>query len=198
MKSTELVANAIAYLQVTTCYDKGFWCQSMTQSEYDRILKMYPDNAKYGNAKYIGSNVYAADCICFIKQLLGGGTVNKRLTYGQMAANPVGDCTNQGFYNKLYDCCAPDQAMPGYGLATTGHAALYIGNGQWVDFNYNGSQNGIKLHTGFAGTNFKCGKIPGVAYESPDPEPKPEPIVKTEKEIIDGFLAFLRDSYLNS
>lgn len=191
MTNNELVANALEYLNASTCYEKGFWCQKMTQSEYDRILKMYPNNSKYGNQNLINSDVYAADCICFVKQLLAGGKVGKRLSYAQMASNPVGDCTNLMFYDKLYDCCNTSEALPGYGLATSGHAALYVGNGQWLDFNFSGDQNGIKLHTGFSGTNFKCGKIPGVSYESKTP------VVKTEKEILLNFCEYLVSMYLN-
>ena len=170
MTNKELVANAVAYLQKSTCYLKGFWCQWLTKSEYDRVNAQYKGaNDKYCNTGLIGTGAYAADCICWIKQLLAGGNVNRRLSYSEMSSNPLGDCTNETFYNKLYDCCEPDKAMPGYGLATKGHAALYVGNGQWLDYNYTTGQNGIALHTGFAGTDFKCGKIPGIAYENPEP-----------------------------
>ena len=192
MTNKELVANAVAYLQVTTCYEKGFWCEYMSQAEYDRVLKMYPSNSNYGKEKYINTGVFAADCICWLKQLLGGGTVTRRLSYQQMAANPLGDCNNQRFYDSLYDCCEPSQALPGYGLATTGHAALYVGNGQWMDYNFTGSQNGAALHTGFSGTSFKCGKIPGVSYEND------EPIVDTERAILERFTDWLIDLYLKS
>ena len=170
MTSKELVANAVAYLQKTTCYLRGFWCQYDSTAEYQRVLRMYPKNATYHNEKYCNTGVYAADCICFIKQLTAGGTVSRRLSYAQMAAGPLGDCPNSdptnktGFYEKLYDLRSPAGAPAGYGLATTGHAALCIGNDQWIDFNYSGSQNGIALHTGFSGTNFRCGKIPGIEY----------------------------------
>ena len=169
MTNKELVANAVAYLQKRTCYEKGFWCQYMSTAEYNRVLAKYPDNAKYKNESLCNTDVYAADCICWIKQLLNYGSVNRRLSYQEMAANPVGDCTNKQFYDMLYDCCEPSKAMPGYALATTGHAALYVGNGQWMDFNFTSGQNGVALHTGFSGTSFKCGKIPGIAYESPEP-----------------------------
>lgn len=193
MTNKELVSNALEYLQVSTCYDKGFWCQWFTKSEYDRVNTQYNGvNDKYGNAKLVGTNVYAADCICWIKQLLNNGSVRKRLSYSEMAANPLGDCTNEAFYNKLYDCCEPENAMPGYGLATTGHAALYIGSGQWLDYNYTTGQNGIALHTGFAGTKFKCGKIPGVSYEDDTP------IVDTERAILTSFCDWLIDSYLKN
>ena len=192
LTSKELVANAVAYLQKTTCYMKGMWCERLTRSEYDFKCQQYPDNKKYGNEKYVNSDVYAADCICWLKQLLNNGNVNRRLSYSEMAANPLGDCTNKQFYDKLYDLRSPAGAPAGYGLATEGHAALCIGGDQWLDFNYSGNQNGIALHTGFSGTNFRCGKIPGIVYE----EPAPTPAVN-EKEVIDRFLAFLRDSYLN-
>lgn len=193
MTNKELVANAVEYLNKSTCYLKGFWCQWLTKAEYDRVNTQYKGaNDKYNNTGKIGTNAYAADCICWIKQLLAGGRVNRRLTYSEMASNPVGDCTNETFYNKLYDCCEPDQAKPGYALATTGHAALYIGSGQWLDYNYTTGQNGIALHTGFAGTKFKCGKIPGISYEDDTP------IVDTERAILTSFCDWLIDSYLKS
>lgn len=192
MINKELVANAVAYLQKKTCYEKGFWCQYMSTAEYNRVLAKYPDNAKYKNENLCNTDVYAADCICWIKQLLKGGNVNRRLSYAEMAANPLGDCTNQQFYDALYDCCEPSQALPGYGLATTGHAALYVGNGQWMDYNFTGSQNGVALHTGFSGTSFKCGKIPGISYENY------EPIVDTERAILERFTDWLIDLYLKS
>lgn len=192
MINKELVANAVAYLQKKTCYEKGFWCQYMSTAEYQRVLQKYPDNAKYKNENLCNTDVYAADCICWIKQLLKGGNVNRRLSYAEMAANPLGDCTNKQFYDALYDCCEPSQALPGYGLATTGHAALYVGNGQWMDYNFTGSQNGVALHTGFSGTSFKCGKIPGISYEND------EPIVDTERAILERFTDWLIDLYLKS
>lgn len=190
MTNKEIVSNAVAYLQKTTCYMKGMWCERLTQSEYDYKCKQYPDNKKYGNEKYINTDVYSADCICFVKQLLAGGNVNRRLSYGEMANNPLGDCTNKQFYYKLYDCCSPDKALPGYGLATTGHSALYVGNGQWIDFNYTSGQNGIALHTGFSGTSFNCGKIPGISYESEDP------VIDTEEQILMKFVTWQVQQYL--
>ena len=74
MTNKELVKNAIEYLNQSTCYLKGFWCQYLSKPEYDRINAQYKGaNDKYNNTKYIGTNVYAGDCICWIKQLLGGG-----------------------------------------------------------------------------------------------------------------------------
>lgn len=188
MKAAELAENGYAYLKVGTCYLKGFWGQQLTQAEYNRVLAMYPDNKKYGNAKYIGTDIYPFDCICFIKNLLAGGKVGSRLSYAQMASNPLGDCNNQTFYNKLYDCVSPMEGKAGYGLATTGHAALCLGEGRWLDVNFSGSQNGLALHNGFSGTDFKCGKIPGIDYAA---SPVPD-----EKEIITKFLNSVRDAYL--
>ena len=193
MTNREIVANAVAYLQKTTCYMKGMWCERLTQSEYDYKCKQYPENKKYGNEKYINTDVYSADCICWLKQLLNGGSVNRRLSYAEMSANPLGDCTNKQFYDSLYDCVPVEQAKPGYGLATTGHAGLYVGNGQWVDFNFTSGQNGVALHTGFTGAPvFKCGKIPGVSYEND------EPIIDTEHEILLKFCEFMIEWYLQN
>ena len=104
MTNKELVANATAYLQKTTCYMKGMWCERLTQAEYDYKVRQFPDNKKYGNEKYVNSDVYAADCICWIKQLIASGNVNRRLSYAELCSGPLGDCTNQQFYDSLYDC----------------------------------------------------------------------------------------------
>lgn len=178
MKSKELCEHAEAFATVPTCYDKGFWGQKMTQAEYDRILKMYPVNAKYGNEKYIGSDVFPFDCICFLKALLGGATTERRLSYPQMASNPVGDCTNITFKAKLKNRCMPGEAKPGYGLATDSHCALALGNGMWIDCNWDGIQNGVKIHTTGIGAFDVAGEIPGVDYEE-------------EKDEVQDFLSWL-------
>lgn len=160
-----MAGRAEEYLQVVTCYLKGFWGQRLTYNNYNRILKMYPENAGYHNTGLIMTDAYPFDCICFVKQLLGGGSVEKRLTYEEMKDQPLGDCDNIKFLQSLYDCCSPEAAGPGYGLATRNHAALCLGDGKWIDVNYTGRQNGAKLHEGFNGYGFICGKIPGVSYE---------------------------------
>ena len=105
MKAQELanIAESFTYTGIKTCYLKGFWGQRLTQQEYDRVLRMYPENSKYKNEKYIGTDVFPFDCICFVKGILGGCTPNRRISYQQMAANPIGDCTTETFAEKLYD-----------------------------------------------------------------------------------------------
>lgn len=193
MTSRELVQNASAYLSKVTCYLKGCWGQKLTQSVYQDKLRQYPENTKYNNAKYVGTDAYPFDCICFIKSLIAGGTVNNRLNYTQLSAGPLGDCTNQKFYDSLYDCVPVQNAPAGYGLATTGHAALCLGNNQWIDVNFSGNQNGAGVHSGWSGTNFKCGKIPGITYE----EPAPSPVPSDQKKILTDFCSFLIDLYLS-
>lgn len=186
MTNKELANAASDYLNVTTCYDKGFWCQYMSKAEYDRVLKMYPANAKYGNDKYINTDVYAADCICWIKQLLANGKVGRRLSYNEMAHNPLGDCTNTKFLSSLYDCITSNEPPAGYGLATESHAALSLGGGAWIDCNFSGTQNGVQMHTGGIPSYFKAGKIPGVEYDDKE----------QEREILQSFCNYLIDSYL--
>lgn len=176
MKAQELanIAESFTYTGIQTCYLKGFWGQRLTQQEYDRVLRMYPENSKYKNEKYIGTDVFPFDCICFVKGILGGCTPNRRISYQQMASNPVGDCTTETFAEKLYDLVHPGMNVPaGYGISKKGHAALSLGGGRWVDvsFDYSG-QNGAMLHTGGIPGNYVCGKIPGVDYSD---EPVPEP-----------------------
>lgn len=176
MKAQELanIAESFTYTGIQTCYLKGFWGQRLTQAEYDRILRMYPENSKYKNEKYIGTDVFPFDCICFVKGILGGCTPNRRISYQQMAKNPIGDCTTETFAEKLYDLVPPGMNVPaGYGISKKGHAALSLGGGRWIDvsFDYSG-QNGAMIHTGGIPGNYVCGKIPGVDYSDQHvPEP---------------------------
>ena len=176
MKAQELANNAREFLNVTTCYLLGFWGQYCSQAEYNRVnaelAKHNKNNDKYNNQKYINTNVYAADCVCFVKGLLGGLKVGHRVSYNQMSA-PIGDVTPEDFGKLLYDCVPPGMNVPaGYGLAKYGHAALSLGNGEWIDFSFNDYQNGAKLHTGGVPSEYKCGKIPTVDYSG---EPVPQP-----------------------
>ena len=164
MNNQELANAAKDYVTVQTCYDKGFWCQYMSKQEYARVLQMYPENARYGNEKYCNTDIYAGDCICWIKQLLGGGRVGRRLTYNEMSHNPVGDCTNKQFKAKLYDLIKTSTPPAGYGLATDSHTALSLGDGNWIDCNYGNGQNGVLVHSGGVPDYFTIGKIPGVEY----------------------------------
>lgn len=174
----DLTERAVAFANApySTCYLKGFWGQLLTEAEYNRIGKMYPENFTYHNSKYIGTDVFPFDCICFIKALLAGASVNKRITYTEMAANPLGDCPNSdpvhgtGFLEQLYDCVDPKTAPAGYGLATSGHAALSLGNGKWIDANYGKGQNGVVIHTSGISMFKKAGKMPGINYESETPK----------------------------
>ncbi len=176
MKAQELanIAESFTHTGIQTCYLKGFWGQRLTQQEYDRVLRMYPENSKYKNEKYIGTDVFPFDCICFVKGILGGCTPNRRISYQQMAKNPIGDCTTETFAEKLYGLVPPGMNVPaGYGISKKGHAALSLGGGRWIDvsFDYSG-QNGAMVHTGGIPGNYVCGKIPGVDYSD---EPVPEP-----------------------
>jgi hypothetical protein len=181
MKAQELANNAREFLKVQTCYLLGFWAQYCSQAEYDRVnseLKRHgKNNDKYNNQNYINSNVYAADCVCWIKGLLGGLRVGHRIGYGAMAA-PIGDVTPEEFSDKLYDVIERPvsgnymNVPAGYGIAKPGHAALSLGNGEWADYSYNSSQNGVRLHTGGIPRAYKCGKIPTIDYsDQPVPEP---------------------------
>lgn len=182
MTGQELAKNAEAYEQVLTCYLKGFWGQKLTYNSYNRIGKLYPVNASYHNEKYIMTDVFPFDCICFIKSLMAAGTINHRVSWEELKANPIGDCDNISFQKMLYDCCDPEKGKPGYGLATRNHAALCLGDGRWIDVNFNGSQNGVKIHEWFSGYGFICGKIPGVTYES---EPLPTPGTTKYSAVLD-------------
>ena len=170
MTAKELCIIAESFADAKTCYLKGFWMQYLSRSEYDRILKMYPVNAKYGNDKYIGDkDMYPADCICFIKGILGGARIGNRITYAQMKGNPVGDCTNIQWKEKLQkNPVSVTNAPAGCGLATNNHAGISLGNGRWIDCNFSGSQNGVAVHTSGIEVFDTAGFIPGVEYVESD------------------------------
>lgn len=165
MKASDLVRRAKEYLNVCTCYSKGWWCQNPTVDEWNRINKMY-DNTKYGSLKLIqdGKNPYIADCVCWVKQLLGNGSINNRLSYDQMKNNVtgMGDFNNQKLYDNTVD---EKDRLPGMVVCSTGHCGIYIGkNDQWLDCNFDGKgQNGVALRTGIP-SGYKVGKIKGVDY----------------------------------
>ena len=190
IKAEELSKRAREFLNVKTCYLKGFFGQPLTQAEYDRVLKLYPDNAKYNNEAYIGSGAYAFDCVCFVKFLVSNGSVGNRISYAQLKASPIGDCTTQAFMSGLTECVEPAKAPAGYGLATAGHAAISLGGGMWIDANKNATQNGIALHTTGIERFTRAGKIKGIDYETP------EPIIPAEREILEKFTTWLIEQYL--
>ena len=195
MKSKELVEHAYDFYASVNCYLKGFWNQKLTQSEYDRVNRQYGyANDKYGNQKYVGTDCNASDCICFVKCLLAGGTPKRRLSYQEMKANPLGDCTTEQFYNALYDCVSATDTIPeGYGIASKGHAGITLGNGLWMDCNWDGrTQNGLAIHsTNPVLEGYRVGKIPGVTYESE------QPVINTEKEVLENFCNWLIAQYIN-
>lgn len=194
MTNKELAAMAERFTNFTNCYLKGFWGQKITKAEYDRVNAMY-NNDRYNNQKYIGTDCFAFDCICFVKALLAGATPQRRLTYSEMKSNPLGDCSNPTFYEKLYDCLGKEDEIPaGYGVASTKHAALTLGNNRWIDCNFTGTgQDGLAIHTGNpAALGYKVGKIPGVTYESPEPEPI------DEKAVLERFAKWAINEYLNA
>lgn len=190
MKASDLCMIAKSILSRKNGYLKGFWGQyggtkGDPNSEYNRVLRMYPDNKKFNNEDIAcDKEAVCFDCICMVKAILGGFTSNplNRISYSQMAANPVGDCTTQSFKKKLYETCSPKDAKAGYGLATDGHAAIALGSGMWIDCNYSGSQNGVALHTTGIERFDVAGKIPGVEYD-------------VEYDDVKDFLNWLYDSY---
>lgn len=163
MTGKELANNAAAFNAVPNFYEYGGWGQTMTREELDRLAAQYPKN-KPVNYNNVGK--WGFDCICYIKGLLAGVTVNHHVnSYTEMKSKcPLGDCTNREFKDALYDRCDPMDAPAGYGLATDKHAALSLGSNRWIDANRIGDQDGIRIHVGIP-DYFIAGKIPGVDYE---------------------------------
>ena len=193
MKAKDLCEQARRFAQKSSCYLPGAWGQYLSQGEYNRLCAMYPRNEQYHNESYVGTECYPFDCICFVKALTAGATVGNRISYSQLAAGPLGDCTTAQFLNaKLYDKCDPKDAKAGYGLATSGHAGIALGDGMWIDANKTAGQNGLQIHSTGIETFTAAGKIPGIVYESDDPEP----IIDTERVILTNFTNWLVDTYL--
>lgn len=170
MTSEEYARTAEEFAGKLNCYLLGFWGQYLSQAEYSRVnaLKgIQGKNDTFGNQKYIGTSVFPFDCINLVKGILGGATVNRRISYQEMSANPMGDINNEDFL-KLMQARGnvnPKNAKRGMGLATKTHAAIALGNGRWVDANFiSGKQNGVVIHnTGIE--QFTCaGEIPGIEY----------------------------------
>lgn len=172
MTSEEFARTAEEFAGTLTCYLYGFWGQYLSQQEYSRVNALpgiRGANDKFNNQKYIGTGVFPFDCINLLKGILGGATRTRRISYAEMAANPMGDITNESFLKLMQSRgnVSPKDAKRGMGLATRGHAAIALGNGRWVDANFiNGKQNGIVIHsTGIE--QFTCaGEIPGIEYSN--------------------------------
>ena len=185
MTGNEVALRAEEFANALTKYEKGWWGQYPSQAEWNRILKMYPENSTYGNERYIGnSSCFFFDCVCLVKAILGGATVSHRIGYAALANNPMGDCDNVAFLNALRknDGCKPTEAKRGYGLATRTHAAIALGDGKWVDCNFikkNGQvvQDGLVIHTTGIEQFTIAGKLTGVDYTDVTPTPAPTPKV---------------------
>ena len=178
MKSKELCDTILQLAAQPNFYEYGGWGQEMTRATLDSLAARYPKN-KPVNYDNVGK--WGFDCICLIKGVLAGVTVNHHINSYQEFKNacPIGDCTNTEFKAMLYDRVPADEAPVGYGLATDSHAAVSLGNGRWIDANRSGSQDGLAVHYGgLAG--FVAGKIPSVEY---DEEPATDDV--------QDFLAFL-------
>lgn len=177
MKVSDFVRTAKEFANYTTCYLKGGIGKYLDQAWYDSLLKKYPDNAKYGNGKdghYVNTDCFEFDCITFVKSILAGCTIKHHLAdYSEYNKCPIGDCTTKGFKSMLYDTCVPRKAEAGYGLATDGHAGISLGNGVWIDCNWDGkTQNGVAVHyTGIERFDV-AGKIPTIDYEEKEDEVK--------------------------
>lgn len=190
MNNKEYANLAKSFVTEKTFYEYGGWGQNMSKAELDRLAQQYPKN-KPVNYENVGK--WGFDCICYIKGLLAGVTPMHHVNeYSAIKNCPIGDCTNEQFMNKLYDTCSPVDAKPGYGLATKSHAAIALGGGAWVDANRNATQDGVALHTTGIEQFTVAGKIPGIEYQSE------EPVIDTEREILNNFCLWLVDFYLKS
>lgn len=167
MKANDFAVRAEEFSNALTCYLKGFWGQRLSRAEFDRIARMYPENLTYGNEKYIGTDVFPFDCICFVKALLGNASTVNRVPYDAIKNCSIGDIDNPTFLNilKANHPCNPKDAKRGMGLATNKHAGIALGGGKWVDANLTNGQNGVKVHTSGIEQFTVAGEIPGLEYD---------------------------------
>lgn len=165
MNNREIADRAEAFAKAITCYMKGGFGQRLTQATYNSLCSQYPVNRTYGNAKYINSDCFPFDCLCFIKALLNNATVDHRIEYNDIKNSTLGDFTNVDFLNMLKKtACNPKDAKRGYGLATKGHCGIALGDGRWVDANRTSGQNGVKIHETGIEVFTVAGKIDTVEY----------------------------------
>jgi len=168
MKADEFAGIAESFLNVPTCYLLGFWGQYLSLSEYNRVNNLdgiKGKNDKFNNKRFCGTNVFAFDCINYIKGLLAGTTTKKRVDYNAIKNCPIGDCRNDEFLAMMQKSgVKPKDATRGMGLATSGHAAIALGGGKWIDANFTGSQNGVAIHTTGIDQFTAAGYIDGIDY----------------------------------
>lgn len=192
MTGNEVAKVAKEFYAKTTCYLKGAWGQYLSANEYKRLCNLYTSNTKYGNEKYVGTDVYPFDCICFVKAVTSGATPNKRIDYNTLKNGILGDCSNTKFYNDLlYDCVTDgEDVVAGMGIASTKHAGLVLGVNCWIDANFTGSnkQNGLAIHySDPVSLGYKVGKIKGITYDD-----------KPETDDVQDFLKFLYNQWKGS
>ena len=184
MTGNDVATRMEEFAQALTKYEKGWWGQYPSASEWNRIAQKYPDNLTYGNETYVGNpSAFFFDCICVVKAILAGASTTHRVNdYATFASNPMGDCDNPTFLNKIKanGGCAPKDAKRGYGLATNNHSAIALGNGRWADCNFIRDkktnkviQNGVVIHDTGIEQFTVAGKLTGVDYTEVPPAPTP-------------------------
>lgn len=159
MTNKELVNNAVAiFMNQKTVYAKGGIGITLTQAEVDRLIKQYPENAKYISSKDIGK--HACDCSGMIVGMAyDGWTVDKDPVWTR-----AHDWNDQMLHDRLTDTCDPKDAIPGMCLWKQGHVGLYLGNG--IEFDSNAEKSGSGIHKRKI-TDVKwelAGKLPEIEY----------------------------------
>lgn len=159
MTNKELVNNAVAiFMNQKTVYAKGGIGITLTQSEVDRLIRQYPENAKYISSKDIGK--HACDCSGMIVGMAyDGWTVDEDPVWTK-----AHDWNDQMLHDRLTDTCDPKDAIPGMCLWKKGHVGLYLGNG--IEFDSNAEKSGSGIHKRKI-TDVKwelAGKLPEIEY----------------------------------
>ena len=140
MTAEELVSRlksvASAY---KTLYVMGCFGAPMTAANKERYIQHHEYNQRPGPKAAIlaaSADTFGFDCVCLIKGLLWGWSGNKNAIYGgaTYATNGVPDVNADTMIN-LCSGVSSNWAdiIPGEMLWKSGHAGIYIGNGQAVE-----------------------------------------------------------------
>lgn len=150
-------------------YVWGTYGQLLTQSSFESLCELYPDNVEnhhdFIQENWVGRRT--ADCAGLIKGYLWFNPETHQIEYG-----------SNGFTDRDADTLYNDSTVngtidtipetPGLGVWHEGHVGIYIGDG-WV-IQASGTETGV-IRTQLDGSSFtNWFEIPGITYESSDDE----------------------------
>lgn len=146
------------YNNLKTVYAKGGIGWKLTQTRMNALIKQYPDNKKYLKQSDLGK--YACDCSGMVVGMAyDGWTVTTQPVWSR-----AHDWNDASLGEKITNCVAPADAIPGMCLWKKGHVGLAIGNGYALDSNAEASGSGIHLRKISDIKWEKAGMLPEIEY----------------------------------